>query len=489
MLSHSASSEAKAEFDGGEARPSEPAAFAVTGKAGRQRYTVSIPADAKFPLRASQYQEICTQAEALSKSLSSKSKLSKIKGWRRKGAYDSQDAAYLEVHEAQSLGLLPEQPSASNVTTCESSMTFAMDTEDASFGKSLLLLWMSYGLAKREGRAFFIDDSRWPYGKYTSYFAPPPQQECVAPPPSQIVPCPHSAKHIVVSAATAQWTFGSSFAAEYAAARKHGLEKSHRIFDLIRQGYEDLSHIVGDDAAWVVDRVKELRKNGAATGQAVVGMQIRRGDLHPYEFEFSRDYLPLEQFTSAAHSLMHSLSPARTPGTPATKESRLQSLLLASDDPSLVDNHELSVAASPLTISPAQDRLLLATKAALDSTSPAEPIREPGSAYVKHVDENAGWDGGFYSSMFNNIGGSMTRGGNNGEDDIVSEEAMRVRELIGKGYLLDLAVLGQSDGVVCAVSSAACRILGVMMGWEAVEKGHWVNVDDGRAWSWDGRRW
>lgn len=65
---------------------------------------------------------------------------------------------------------------------------------------------------------------------------------------------------------------------------------------------------------------------------------------------------------------------------------------------------------------------------------------------------------------------------------------MRLRELIGRGYLLDLAVLGTaSDGVVCAVSSAGCRLAGVMMGWEAVERARWVNVDEGRGWSWDGR--
>ena len=63
-----------------------------------------------------------------------------------------------------------------------------------------------------------------------------------------------------------------------------------------------------------------------------------------------------------------------------------------------------------------------------------------------------------------------------------------MRELVGRAYLLDLAVLGESDGVVCGISSATCRLLGVMLGWDAVKEGKWVNVDDGRAWSWDGRR-
>lgn len=361
-------------------------------------------------------------------------------------------------------------------------MTFSMETDDVSFGKTLLLLWMSYGLAKKEGRAFFIDDAHWPYGSYTTYFTPPPSPDCKPPPKNQIVPCPHSAKHIVVSAATAQWTFGPAFQAEFATSR-YGLERGHPIFDLIRAGYQDLFHLFGDDAKYATQRIHDMKTLSEASGHPSIAMHIRRGDLHPFEYEYSRDYLPLERYTTTAHNLLHSIRNLQAIHSSSGEQ---PTLLLASDDPSLPTNHDLLLAASPHPINPAQTRIQLATKAALDISSPANPIRAPGSAYVKHVDENAGWDGGFYPSLFNSLGGSVSNSREvSAEPDA---QTLRMRELIGRGYLLDLAVLGSSDGTVCAVSSAACRLAAIMMGWDAVAEGRWVNVDDGRAWSWDGRR-
>lgn len=460
--------------------PSEPTALLVPDDIGAQRWTVSIPHDTDFPLKAGQYQDICTQAEALSSTFAQKSRLGRVKDWRKKSDYYRDESAYLDVSEAQSNGVLPASPATSN-TTCESSMTFSMATEDVSFGKTLLLLWMSYGLAKKEGRAFFIDDAHWPYGSYTTYFTPPPSPGCTPPPKSQIVPCPHTARHIVVSAATAQWTFGPSFQAEFATSR-YGLEHGHRIYDLIRAGYEDLFHLFGDDAKYTVQRLHEMKTLSEVSGHPTIAMQIRRGDLHPLEYEYSRDYLPLERYTMTAHRLLHSIRDASHPTHHASGEQ--PTLLIASDDPSLPTNHDLLLAASPHPVNAAQTRILLATKAALDISSPANPIRAPGSAYVKHVDENAGWDGGFYTSLFNSLGN--VRGSSHAEPP--SDQVMRIRELIGRGYLLDLAVLGASDGVVCAVGSAACRLAGVMMGWDAVAEGRWANVDDGRGWSWDGRK-
>ena len=65
-----------------------------------------------------------------------------------------------------------------------------------------------------------------------------------------------------------------------------------------------------------------------------------------------------------------------------------------------------------------------------------------------------------------------------------SAETLRLRELVGRAYVMDLAVLGQaSDRLVCTVSSMGCKILAVMMGWEgAVVKGGWVNIDGDFEW-------
>lgn len=309
----------------------------------------------------------------------------------------------------------------------------------------------------------------------------------------------------MVSSSTMKWTFGSSFESEFLRLRKHGVEKSHGVFELLRTGYEDLFKLVGEDAQYASSRIAKIKEDAHTHAGATVGMHIRRGDRHPHEYEFSKDYLPVERYATAAHALLRSelkdLLPDMHDGS---DESAHLPLLLASDDPQVITSPELAQTAAPFGIRKSQERIQLATKATLDLTSPALPIQEPGSAYVKHVDENSGWEGGFYSALFFGAGRPKQHAGSTNFDNLrqdmptlslsphtdepVSDQVMRMRELVGRAYLLDLAVLGRSDGVVCGISSATCRLLGVMLGWDAVKDGKWVNVDDGRAWSWDGRR-
>jgi hypothetical protein len=44
---------------------------------------------------------------------------------------------------------------------CERSLTYVLETTDAGIGRTLMGLWLAYGLAKKEDRAFFIDDAHW----------------------------------------------------------------------------------------------------------------------------------------------------------------------------------------------------------------------------------------------------------------------------------------------------------------------------------------
>ena len=132
------------------------------------------------------------------------------------------------------------------------------------------------------------------------------------------------------------------------------------------------------------------------------------------------------------------------------------------------------------------------------------------------VDEIHGWEGGFYRDQFFGLGrddkdrGSYlgkSKAGMGAQQDAVhslefartggvmledenpdftdppGDGAKAMRHLVGRAYLLDLAVLGESDAVVCAVSASACRLLAVMMGWDkAVTQGKWRNVDGGFGW-------
>ena len=157
-------------------------------------------------------------------------------------------------------------------------------------------------------------------------------------------------------------------------------------------------------------------------------------------------------------------------------------VLLASDDADMFDHVELSGAMR------AQTRISLASKKQLASGG-------------------LGWEGGFFKDVFWGLGlpehvkeqkragsprptkarpdeGSEIGKGNGviqGHDrnyrTSPTSEALQLRELLGRAYLLDLAMLARSDKVVCGVSSNACRILAVMLGWE-----DWKNVDGNYGW-------
>lgn len=481
-------------LDAGSPLPQDPMPLIVKDGRGRTRWTVSIPHAYVFPLQSHVYKDICQASEKVSKSVEAMGGRSRVMAHMHSRPYSSFDRSFLDVVEAEHIGILPESEKQQSISVvggsehtntsnhaavCETSMTFVMTTDNAGFGNSLLALWMAYGLAKKEGRAFFVNDSDWPYGNYTSYFPAPPQPSCSPPPAHQVLPCPHSARHLLVSAATLPWTFGPAFQDEYSRPRKYGVGKNREIYELVRTGYEDLFALVGDDAAFLHHKLSVLQRKSAATGEPTIGMHIRRGDRHPYEIEFSNDYLPLERYANAATELFSSLASNFT----ATEQDP-SPLYLGSDDPDIYGSTDLATALpSQYTVARAQERIVLASKKTLE---PAVPLRN--GAYTKHVDENSGWEGGFYGALFFGLGGGHpSLSGSTDVDEEVAQQAMALRQLVGRGYLLDLAVLGNADAVVCASSSAACRVLGVMMGWDKVAGGSWRNVDANRYWSWDGQ--
>lgn len=166
------------EMVGGSRLPHEPSAVALIDAKGKMRWTVSIPSTYDFPLQPAQYREICHQAMELSKEVSQGPKKSASHA-RRMVPYNQKDQYYIDIKEAEEQALLPpakskgrpknfvedqamkDGASTEGLKVCERSLTYVMETGDAGFGNTLMRLWMSYGLAKTENRAFFIDDSRW----------------------------------------------------------------------------------------------------------------------------------------------------------------------------------------------------------------------------------------------------------------------------------------------------------------------------------------
>lgn len=165
------------EMVGTSTLPQGPSAIAVQDANGNAKWTVSIPPSYDFPLRPAQYQEICRGAIELSKQLRQDPRPTSIV--KRMLSYYAKDQYYIDIQDAEEQGLLPASKfegrpqgfvddediasgkPASGLNVCGRSLTYVMETADAGFGATLMRLWMSYGLAMKEKRAFFIDDTRW----------------------------------------------------------------------------------------------------------------------------------------------------------------------------------------------------------------------------------------------------------------------------------------------------------------------------------------
>jgi hypothetical protein len=177
-------------------------------------------------------------------------------------------------------------------------------------------------------------------------------------------------------------------------------------------------------------------------------------------------------------------------------------VFIASDDPLVYGAPEMS------RLVRAQDRIVLASKADLDHMN--------GGKVAGPVDTVHGWEGGFFAAEFLSLGIKEKRiplpareryvgyevqseahrryaaalqaakaSGIAHSHPVIpepTEAAMKMRQIVGRAYLLDLAVLGQSDAIVCGISSAGCRVLGVMVGWDRIKLDEWRNVDGKFGW-------
>jgi hypothetical protein len=291
-----------------------------------------------------------------------------------------------------------------------------------------------------------------------------------------MVPCPHTARHIVVSGATVRSTFGHAFTEEYEDARKMRVERQHKIFALARTGYEALFKLKGDDAKYVLNRSLELYGKIKEQGGISIGLHVRHGDKHPMEYQYQKDYIPLTRYVDAARDIYIDLVESKHSKKSTKEEKRHTSslMILASDDPLVYTSPEIG-----LNSIRAQDRIVLATKAALEASNPSK--KNPW------IDEITGWEGGFFRDVFFSLGQPVANANDMAKAQTeVSEQAMGLRELVGRAYLMDMAVLGKADTVVCTVSSMSCRLLGVMLGWDALmgkkEEKRWRSIDGSFDW-------
>lgn len=520
------------EMIGQDNLPDFPTPIVVTDRRGRAKWTVSIPPNYEFPLAPREYADVCAKCREVSSRVGRMhshspmtAAMDQISLMGSGASSQDNDRYFLDVRDAEREGFLPgphgkvsgrggqllgvDGNSLVEKTVCKSSLTFVLESDDAGLGKTLMALWMAYGLAKREGRAFFIEDARWAYGTFTSMFEKPPTPSCRPPPRHEMLPCPRQARHLVVSATNARDLFGGAIDADDIYAEGPAAHLQHRpgqreLYALACEGYEALFKLTAQDREYVFNRAHEHKiKTYAVDGEAhngrIVGVHVRHGDRHPLEFQYADSYIPLTEYVDAASELLNASLQQHNPGFDANKDNsdtiaRQKSfLVVASDDPLVYDAAEFTTSGLPTVR--AQELIRLAGK---EEVGGEAQKKLPKNVMHKFTDETFGWEGGFFAAMFWNLGTSSrsvyatappsSASGALRTSVAPSEETIRLRSLVGRAYLMDLAALSAmtegGGGVVCAVSAMGCRILAVMMGEErAFGRGEWRNVDGGFGWN------
>lgn len=481
-------SDTKYEMVGQDILPDFPTPVVVQDAENQPKWTVSIPRNYDFPLSTRQYSEmsgLCREASARARDLRHKMPLSTEAMLSR----DKPDDLFVDIMDAEKDGLLSavtdsQPPKHSGQfagapiehmpgnPVCDQSLTYVLESLEAGLGEAVMALWTLYALAKEQGRAFFIDDSRWAYGTYTDLFQPPPVPDCRPPPRHQMLPCPVQSRHLVVSSVTIKDVLPTLLARHQ---RRGQTDLGTRdLFELAHEGYKSLFRLTKDDQAHIKKRIRDIRARAQYTklpvDVPVIGLHIRRGDGHPFEPQYREGYIPTEVFAGHADKQIE----AYYNKTSVLPEQYEAIRIVASDDPMVHEAPELSTALL------AQERIRLATKKVIEEAN-ADPH------YLHHsVDEAFGWEGGFFAAMFWNLGAKpKTHAAEGSRGNAGSEEMLKLRSLVGRAYMMDLAALaGASDKVVCAVSAMGCRLLAVMMGWErAMDRKDWINVDGDYGWS------
>ncbi|KAG9507335.1 hypothetical protein J7337_000885 [Fusarium musae] len=490
------------EMVGQDAFPDFPTPILINDNKGRSKWSVFIPPNGDFPLTMDQYAEMGSQCREVS---------SRARDIHRKAPitekaiinYDAKDEYYIDVYDAERSGLLApykgiraknkgkfvgvDKKHLKHKPVCESTMTFVLESSDAGLGNTLMMLWTFYGLAKQLNREFFIVDKRWAYGPWTEIFEAPPIPDCRPPPRHHMVPCPFQARHLVVSSATAKEVFPALLAQNHRVA---GTEDGLRdLFELARIGYEDLFILSDEDQAYVDERVTAIQAKANTEGSLmthipIIGLHVRHGDQHPLEFQYRDTYIPADVYLK---QVIRYVDEYYNNTGMEDNTQRRHITLLASDDPTVHEEPEFSH-----TIL-SQDRIRLASKGAI--------ARASGNHHSLNnfVENTFGWEGGFFAPLFWNLGvqsknnaaeapaGVNVDGVNEEARHMAppSEETLRLRSLVGRAYMMDLAVLSESsDKIVCTVSASGCRLLAVMMGWEdSMENGGWHNVDGTYGWA------
>lgn len=118
------------------------------------KWTIAIPAGIEAPLRPSVYNGICGSAHEVAS-------MARSHGEEHGEGHGAGHHSYYWVDDLFVDPADSGEAVEPGINICETSLTYMLESSNSGFGVALMGLWSAYGLAKGEGRAFFVDDRDW----------------------------------------------------------------------------------------------------------------------------------------------------------------------------------------------------------------------------------------------------------------------------------------------------------------------------------------
>ncbi|KAH9942942.1 hypothetical protein B0H21DRAFT_695748 [Amylocystis lapponica] len=361
-------------------------------------------------------------------------------------------------------------PEGGRTQVCTKTITYLLDGH-VGLVADLALMAQVAGLARERGRTFFVDDTYWNRGRWSDHFQdvrglqPGPEPGCRAPPPEELVACPRTARHWVISSRTAKYHLGHEYEENYQDPYAHEVNRQKPTFNVGLESFTQTIRPNAYNAALIRAARSEMASilslpdfhTSLGNLDPYISVHIRRGDRKAVSWAYHKSYVPLENYAQAARDTWARLY--NTSADPATAHFPSPPVTwVASDSPDALREF---VAAFPS--STALFALDLSTDPDLRALAPTRP-------YIQ------------------------------GEFDMEEEEE-RIR--LTRGMVVDLALVSGlwawpddvvPGAVVCTISSVVCKVSALGLGFDRAfgfdddgdykmgvineERKRWVEIDN-----------
>ncbi|KZV67606.1 hypothetical protein PENSPDRAFT_635468 [Peniophora sp. CONT] len=339
-------------------------------------------------------------------------------------------------------------PTASDPEVCESSITYMLDGTVGLLA-DLNIMAQVAGLAREFNRTFIVNDAYWDRGNWTDHFEdvrktqPGPQPGCRVP-PEEMVACPRSAKHWVITAGTAKYHLAHSFHETFEDPYSRGLHRVRPIYERARTSFYQTFIPNAENTRLIRFARSELASmlpQGLEMNNSYVGVHIRKG-RQGMAWNWHQKPIPVSAYAEAATRVL------------SEKESKL--VYIASDDPAAYDDTRMLLPPETGTLSLAE--------------SAAPPLRAIASGEV--------YDQAKFGALEESTRVSLTRG-------MIVDFAMLSGMWPEEGLNLPTP-----RAVVCGMNSNICRASALGYGFVHVfghmdeqgeinqEKARWIDVDE-----------